>query len=200
MDVREDPIPVPRSARLPIELAPPPGFRPDDVATWPKVVGRLEYVRGRLMYMPPCGDLQQDVCYSVAALLMGWVKTHREFVAGGNEAGMVLGGDVRAADGAVWRRDQVGGHTGGYRRVPPVLAVEVAGREEQEADLREKAAWYLGHGVKVVWLVLPDTREVVVVAAEGERRHGRGDTLPPNPALPGLVAPVAELFDQLDPT
>jgi hypothetical protein len=34
--------------------------------------------------------------------------------------------------------------------VPPVLAVEVTGREEGERQLRDKARWYLGAGVPVV--------------------------------------------------
>src|SRR2546425_8209641 len=73
-----------------------------------------------------------------------------DFFVGGNEAGMMFGKDVRGAEGAVWRRDAVLPLTARYIRVPPILAVEVGGREEGEPELREKAQWYLGRGVPVV--------------------------------------------------
>ncbi len=105
--------------------------------------------------MPPCGGVQQVVAVDVIATLRTWQESHREFLVGGNEAGMLLGGDVRAADAAIWRRAEVGGIPTGYLRVAPVLAVEVGGQEEGEPELRAKAAWYLARGVALVWLVMP---------------------------------------------
>ena len=72
----------------------------------------------------------------------------------------------------VWRRADVGPYQGGFRRVPPVLAVKVAGRYERERQLREKARWYLEASVPVVWIVLPKKREVLaaVLRAEEEAR------------------------------
>src|SRR5207249_11430519 len=86
-----------------------------------------------------------------------------EFAVRTNEAGMRLGDDSRGADAAIWRRAHEGAYHGGFRRVPPVLAVEVAGRDEREPELRDKARWYLGVGVPIVWLVLPEQRAVIVV-------------------------------------
>jgi Uma2 family endonuclease len=190
-------IPVPATVRFPVELEPPRGFRPEDPGSWPRVRGRLEYVAGRLLYMPPCGGEQQLVSVSVATVLGLWVEEHPEFVAGGNEAGMLLGDEVRAADGAVWRRETVGEVTSAYMRVPPILAIEVEGREDDAAVLRQKAEWYLARGVQVVWLVRPSSRDVVVISRERESRHGSGDRLPAHPALPGLEPPVARFFQQL---
>lgn len=133
----------------------------------------------------------------MVTVLGTWVRSHRAFVVGGNEAGMLLGGDVRAADAAIWRRSELGDYTGGYRRVPPVLAVEVGGRDEGEPELRQKARWYLDHGVTTVWLVLPSTREVIVITAARDSRHGPGDALPGPAELPGLSAPVDDIFEQL---
>jgi Uma2 family endonuclease len=183
--------------RFPVELRAPAGLSPEDPGTWPRVEGRLEYVGGRLLYMPPCGDVQQDVVVDVLFLLRSWAEVHPGFVIGGNEAGMILGGDVRGADAAVWRRSDLQPHTGGFRRVPPVLAVEVAGQDEDEEDLRQKARWYLEHGVALVWLVLPATVEVVVVTAGGASRHGLGSRLPRHPGLDGLEPGVDLFFQQL---
>ena len=65
---------------------------------------------------------------------------------------------------AVWRQRP---QRWGFRRQPPVLAVEVAGQDEDADTLREKARWYLGQEVPVVWIVLPGR-------ARGDRGHRRG--------------------------
>jgi|SRR5581483_6874401 len=191
-------VQVPGTVRFPVELTPPDGFDPARLETWPRVDGRLEWVAGRLLYMPPCGDRQQDTVTDLVVALGAWVRQHREFVVGTNEAGLRLGDDSRGADAAVWRRADLSGYTGGFRIVPPVLAAEVAGRYEGEAELRDKARWYLGAGVAVVWIVLPTERETLVVTASGESRHPRGDRLPPHPDVPDLAPTVADFFVQID--
>lgn len=185
------------SVRFPIELHPPPGFLPEDPQTWPEVDGRLEYVGGRLLFMPPCGDEQGDVAMDVALILRTWTESHPDYVVSGNEAGILLAGEVRGADAAVWRKQDAAPRTGGYRRVPPLLAVEVAGRDEGAETLRDKAGWYLARGVSVVWLVFPASRDVLVVDAGGERRVNAPESLPPRADLPGLTPPVAAFFAQL---
>lgn len=192
----EETIEVPRHVRFPVELVPPAGFDPARLETWPRVDGRLEYVGGRLLYMPPCGDTQSYTVSDVVYVLRRWQESHDRFKVGTNEAGLRLAGASRGADAAVFRRDDLGPPTGGFHRVPPVLAVEVAGQDDGEPQLREKAAWYLSVGVAVVWLVLPETREVVVMTPDDESRH-RAGTLPPHPALPDLAPAVADLFHQL---
>lgn len=147
--------------------------------------------------MPPCGDDQQEVSASVMGVLEPWSIEHPEFVVSGNEAGMLLAGEVRGADGAVWRREALGPRRGGYRRVPPLLAAEVAGDDEGEEVLRAKARWYFEHGVKVVWLVFPQSREVIVLRSDGESRHRSGERLPADPELPDLAPEVDRLFRQL---
>ena len=190
---------VPASTKFPIELELPPGFVVDDPGTWPRLDGRLEYVSGRLLWMPPCGALQQRVSLSVAGVLWEWLRTHPDFVGGSNEAGMLLDGDVRGAEGAVWRRADLPAPTERYVAVAPILAAEVAGREEREPQLRDKARWYMARGVIVVWIVLPREREVVVLERDGsDSRHRPGEHLPPRAELPDLAPAVADFFAQLD--
>lgn len=190
-------IPIPRAVRFPVELEPPRGFLPEDPATWPRVEGRLEWVKGRLLFMPPCGDRQAAVAASVVGILEPWSVENPAFLIGGNEVGFLFDGDVRGAEGAVFRRADLDAESGGYFRVAPILAVEVTGRDEGEAILREKARWYLHQGVRVVWLVLPETREIVIVRPSGETRHAAGQRLPPHPDLPGLQPDVDRFFRQL---
>jgi Uma2 family endonuclease len=193
-----EPVPIPRGGvRFPLELAPPPGFRAEDQATWPEVAGRLEYVAGRLLYVPPCGDDQQDVAASVLGILEPWALDHGDWVVAGNEAGMLLAGEVRAADAAVWRKGDLGSRTGGFRRVPPVLCVEVSAKDDTEGELRGKARWYLERGVKIVWLALTENREILVLRIDGEVRYKEGEIIPPELELPDLAPAVARFFWQL---
>jgi Uma2 family endonuclease len=191
-------VPVPRWAiRWPLELPVPQGFAADRPETWPLVDGEVEYVGGKLLYMPPSADRQQDTAVDVATVLGIWWRSHREFVVGGNEAGMILGGETRGADAAVWQKHAAGPREGRYRRTPPVLAVEVQGELEDEAALLEKAQWYLSHGVEVVWLLFPSRRDVLVLTKGEQRAFAMGQRLAPQAALPGLEPAVDELFAQL---
>ena len=147
--------------------------------------------------MPPCGQVQSYTVADVTGALFPWVRAHAEFALGTNEAGILIHGDARGADVGIWRRADAGPARHHFQRVPPVLAVEVAGEDEDEAALRNKAAWYLNAGVHVVWLVLPDQREVVVTTAAEERRYHSGERLAVHPALPDLTPLVDEFFVQI---
>jgi Uma2 family endonuclease len=175
----------------------PEGFEPEHPGTWPRVEGSLEYVDGRLWYMPPSADLQQDTCADVVGILHIWQKAHRDFVVGTSEAGILLKGETRGADAAVWRRADVSEYRGELRRTPPVLAVEVAGKYDSEATLRDKATWYLTRGTLVVWLLFPEQREVLVMTEKEVVKLGPGDRLPPQPSLPDLIPALDELFAQI---
>jgi Uma2 family endonuclease len=191
-------VPVPRSAvRFPLEMPLPNGFLGHEPGTWPLVDGQLEFYDGKLFYMPPSADRQQDASADVLGTLYVWRKSHREFVVAGNEAGMILGGETRGADAAVWRRDRLGPYEGKYRRVPPVLAVEVAGELESEAMLRAKARWYLARGVEAVWLVLPSERRAIVLTSTQETEVRDGERMPEHPSLPDLAPPLSDLLEQV---
>lgn len=196
----DETVMLPRAVRFPVEMIPPEGFDEERLETWPTIAGRLEFVEGRLLYMPPCGDEQQDTVTDVVITLGSWVRHHTEYVLGTNEAGMRLSGATRAADAAIWKRSDLGAYSGGLRKVPPVLAVEVAGdaTSDTEAALRDKAHWYLSVGVRVVWIVLPQTRSLLVMTGGDVKRLDRDDTVPALDELPGLAPQVAELFVQLD--
>jgi Uma2 family endonuclease len=193
----EDVVHVPASVRFPVELVPPGGFDPARLETWPRVEGRPEWVGGRLLYMPPCREMQQATVADVVGVLIPWQRSHPEFSVGTNEAGMRLGADSRGADAGVWRQRP---QRWGFRREPPVLAIEVAGQDEDADTLREKARWYLAQDVPVVWIVLPEEREVIVITSAGESRHTIGEQLPMHQALPGLQPQVADLFIQVSAT
>jgi len=194
----DDLVPVPRAAvELPLPVPLPEGFDHERLETWPRIEGRLEFVGGRLLYMPPTGDEQQDTCADVVGALHVWRRDHHDHVVGGNEAGVLLGGETRGMDAGVWRREDLSGYTGGLRRAAPMLAVEVSGKYDDEEALGEKARWYLAHGTAAVWLLFPRERRVRAVTPGGETTHGTGERLPSIPELPALEPTVDELFEQV---
>ena len=196
-ELDEETIDVPRTVRFPVELTPPDGFDPTRLETWPRVEGALEWVEGRLLYMPPCGAMQGLTVSDLVGAVVNWARSHPEFAVGTNEAGIRLGEDTRGADAAIWRRVDMNVRDPGLARGTPILAAEVAGRYEGRAALREKARWYLERGVGIVWLLFPKEREVIVMTGERETRHRVGERLPGDSRLPHLEPPVDELFRQV---
>jgi hypothetical protein len=51
--------------------------------------------------------------------------------------------------------------------------------------------------VEVVWIVLPEQREVIVVTPSGQARHLSGEHVPESAALPGLAPAVDDFFVQV---
>src|SRR5207244_2055070 len=96
-EVDEETIQVPASVRFPVELTPPDGFDPARLETWPRVEGRLEWVEGRLLYMPPCGKMQEHTVADLVTTLGIWVRSHP--VRGRDERGRRAAGRGHAGRG-----------------------------------------------------------------------------------------------------
>ena len=144
--------------------------------------------------MPPSGEVQQRIVVDVLTELNLWRRQRPGFVVGGNEAGMLLGGEVRAADAAVWPQ---GPASGGFARTAPLLAVEVCGTDDTVDDLRQKARWYVARGVATVWIVDPGTRSVTIVTGAGTKTVAVDQVMPEPAGLPDLSPSVADFFRQL---
>jgi Uma2 family endonuclease len=83
----------------------------------------------------------------------------------------------------------------GYIDIVPDLVVEVISPNDRAADVEEKLAEWLGAGVKVVWIINPESRTIRIHRRDGESAFLRSsDTLSAHDVLPGFSLPVAELF------
>lgn len=77
----------------------------------------------------------------------------------------------------------------------PDLVVEIKSPADSVRKMREKAAYYLPNGVRLVWLVFPEQRIVEVYTPDGEVEIlVKGDLLDGGEVLPGFSFPVAEVF------
>jgi Uma2 family endonuclease len=77
----------------------------------------------------------------------------------------------------------------------PDLAVEVKSPTDSYRQLREKAAYYLANGTKLIWLVYPEKRLVEVYRADGDIEIlTEADTLEGGDVLPGFSMAINEIF------
>lgn len=83
----------------------------------------------------------------------------------------------------------------GFITVVPDLAVEVVSPTDIQYDVDRKVAEYLAVGVRLVWVVNPDTRHVLIFRLDGTIAGVReGGELDGEGVVPGFRCPVAELF------
>lgn len=104
---------------------------------------------------------------------------------------------VRVPDGSFVTAGRLPGERSppGYIDIPPDIAIEVASPRELAAELEESVADYRSVGVRLIWVIYPPTRMVLV------RRPDRtcteldeAGTLSGEDVLPGFACPVADLF------
>jgi Uma2 family endonuclease len=101
---------------------------------------------------------------------------------------------LRRPDVAVVRAERVQHHTRGYYYLAPDLAVEVISPNERPSHVARKVHDYRRHGVALIWLVYPETQEVVAYAGEDIYIYEGEDTLTGGDLLADFRLPLAELF------
>lgn len=103
----------------------------------------------------------------------------------------IRGPDIAFVRAARLPRDPVGFFHG-----PPDLAVEIVSPSNRAADIQAKVLEYLEAGTRLVWVVYPETRTVVVHESTGSARViDEDDVLTGDDVIPGLEILVARLFD-----
>lgn len=83
----------------------------------------------------------------------------------------------------------------GYVSLAPDLAVEVLSPGDYAEEVWEKLANYKSAGIRLVWVISPETRVVQVRRADGTITElGEADTLTGEDVLPGFAVKLSELF------
>jgi len=81
----------------------------------------------------------------------------------------------------------------------PDLAVEVLSASNTPREMRRKLGEYFDAGVRLVWMVDPETQTVAVhTAANDFKLFERSETIDGGSVLPGFVLPLEDLFSELD--
>ena len=80
--------------------------------------------------------------------------------------------------------------------VPPDLAVEVVSPTDKHYDVTEKALAYLRAGTRLVWVIEPVAKTVMVYRSETDFTVlTREDTLTGEDVIKGFACPVEQLFE-----
>ena len=98
--------------------------------------------------------------------------------------------------------DVIENPTGAFLEVPPDLAIEVLSPSNSRGEMEIKLAEYAKAGVKLVWYVDPERKEVDVYPKANPKRKktlGVNDTLEGNSVLPGFAVKVARIFESRAP-
>jgi Uma2 family endonuclease len=91
--------------------------------------------------------------------------------------------------------------TKGYRRLPlmavPDLVVEVVSSTDNYTDVNKKVTRYLSDGVKIVWVVGPQTKTLSVrlLGSKQQTNLSVDDKLTGGDVIPGFEISVASIFD-----
>jgi Uma2 family endonuclease len=161
---------------------------------------KYELVEGGLIRMPPTGAEHGDIAVNACALLRNYVKAHDLGRVSAAETGFILKRNpdtVRAPDAAFIAKTRIPseGIPRTYWPFAPDLAVEVVSPNDRFDEVQEKVSDYFTAGTRLVWVVLPKTRTVLVYRSFHDVRSlGVNDELSGEDVIPGFTCHVAELF------
>ncbi len=106
-------------------------------------------------------------------------------------------GKVRKPDAAFIARDRysTGDLSDGFVSLAPDLVVEVISPNDLATDVEKKVEEYLGAGVRLIWVIDPETRTVRIHRGDGSAARLRQDgELSGEDVVPGFRCPVRDLF------
>lgn len=182
---------------VPVEQRAP--MTAEELLTMPDDGMRHELVRGELTTMAPAGWEHGVVSARVVELLSSFVRAKGLGVVLTTDTGFTIEREpdtVRAPDAAFVRADRVPAPEDrrGFAELAPDLVVEVVSPNDRWTEVTDKALMWLDAGVRLVWVVDPAKRLVVVHRERGDDRL-RGDAvLDGEDVLPGFRLPLADLF------
>ncbi|MGH7453184.1 MAG: Uma2 family endonuclease [bacterium] len=104
--------------------------------------------------------------------------------------------ESRAPDVSFILKDRLPKDLFRYPPIAPDLAVEILSPDDSFEDMMEKVDEYLSQGVKLVWVVITRTREVLVCSAQS--KYVVRDKLTAPELLPGFELSVSDIFAGLE--
>ena len=161
---------------------------------------RTELVRRGLVVMAPTGGRHGQVAHRVGLFIGNHVLARnlgRVFAA---ETGFLLRRNpdtVRAPDVAFVAGERLGAEEtpAGFLELAPDVVAEVVSPGDPAGEIRDNVGDWLAAGTRLVWVVYPETRSVVVHRQGGAPESLSGeDTLNGVPVLSDFTVRVRELF------
>ncbi len=160
---------------------------------------RYELIEGELVEVSPGRRLHAVIQLRIGSRLLAFVDEHDLGIVG-TEEGFILQSNpdtVLAPDVSFVSRARLTPESPGWSRVPPDLAVEVVSPSNSQPEIDRKVCIYLSGGVKVVWIVYPERKSIVIHEPEKSPQILSGDqSLEGGTVLPGFALPLSLLFGE----
>ncbi|MFN8373108.1 MAG: Uma2 family endonuclease [Anaerolineae bacterium] len=164
---------------------------------------RRELVRGEIIELMPTGDEHTILGIEVARLLGNHVAAiGRPGYVTGESGGYKLEQNpdtVRAPDVGYISKERAAKLTGKYFRSAPEFAVEIMSPNDTADEIQAKVLQYFATGARLVWVIYPRTRTVVVHTSSDESHtYNITGILDGGDVLPGFKLAVRDIFAVLD--
>ena len=161
---------------------------------------QFELCQGEVIEMPPAGKYHGFVCGNIAGILRNYAISHRIGYVCTNDAGVIVGRNpdsVRGPDVTFYKDDETADDMQRqYADTPPLLAVEVVSPNDRINSTMLRVTQLLHRGVKLVWVVDPESRDVSICKAGQEPRLVKGnEMISTGEILPDFNCSVNEFFD-----
>jgi Uma2 family endonuclease len=166
----------------------------DELLQMPDDGWKYELVQGELRKMSPAGAEHGDIAAEIVMSLRAYAKEHRLGKVYPSDTGFVLTRDpdtVRAPDAAFVRAERVV-RTTKYFEGAPDAAFEVISPSDIYTEVDEKIVEYLRAGTRIVVVVNPRTRAVLIHRKTGVEIVQ--DVLTIEDVVPGWRLPLSDLF------
>ncbi len=158
----------------------------------------FELERGRIVPVSRPGGRHGLVCGNVAMILNLYARRRQWGYVFSNDAGIILerdpdtvhGPDVAFFGGEPEYQDVNPKMTEGI----PLLAVEVWSPTDRPGKMRRRVARFLQAGVRMVWVIDPEERDVTVWAGGTDVVLDATQEIDGGDVLPDFRTPVAEFF------
>lgn len=162
-------------------------------------LGPCELVDGRIVPMTPPGDEHGDIEAELVMRLRLYGKESKRGRAVTGDTGIYIRRDpdtVRGPDVLFISKERdAKPRAKGYFEVAPELVVEVLSPDYRPGQFKEKLRDYFSADVKVVWVVDPQARRVLVYRSMTEITELRvGQVLTDEDLLPGFSLSISDLF------
>ena len=162
---------------------------------------RGELIRGVFCETMAAGMKHGEIVVNLSGYLREIVKPNRLGRLMASDSGVRVESDpdtVREPDIAYFSRERLPLDTevSGYAEVAPDLVVEVSSPSDSPRQLFDKAGMWLNAGVRLVWVVWPETQTIEIHRpGQPVQTLRENDTLTGEEILPQFTVPVADIFD-----
>lgn len=159
--------------------------------------------QGEVVFMSPSGGATGARNMNVSGSLWQWAKQNGQGVGFDSSAGFILpNGAVRAPDAAWVHRDKVAQLSAKQKErflpLCPDFVIEIASPSDRLKDLQAKMDEYIANGAQLGWLILPQSRQIMVY------RPGRDaqllseiDAIAADAELPGFTLDLTGIWQPL---